>query len=145
MRASIKPTVCSAIAWGEYAGTRSTSISSRSAAATSTWLKPAERRQTRRTPSPLRRSSTEAEASSRAFRATASQPCASSTVSPLRRISVSRSSCPRGTLAASKKGGSQARQEKTAIFTVRSPSVRRRRAPLQKRLKECVSYASLPS
>jgi hypothetical protein len=60
LSARISATACSATACGEYAGTRTTAMPSRSAAARSTWLKPAERSAIRRVPPSASRCSTAA-------------------------------------------------------------------------------------
>ena len=50
LRARTSASVCSATAFGEYAGTRTTVMPRATAAARSTWLYPAQRRATNRTP-----------------------------------------------------------------------------------------------
>ena len=95
-------TYASATAYGEYSGTRTTRIPMAAAASRSTWLKPAERRASRRVPP--RCNSASVSASTRSFtkEQTAGAPCASSAVRLVSLGSKNRSTCPYLALAASR-------------------------------------------
>ena len=81
---------CSAMAWGEYAGTRATSTPRASHRATSTRSYPAQRIAMKRTPASARASTASASATSFTKRHTASEPAASWAVCAFRGASTHR-------------------------------------------------------